>query len=55
MADEQKQRYKEARNKRDKDKYCNMTDEERQKKKEYQKEYRKNKDIKKIETNAIKI
>ena len=36
MTDEQKQRYKEARNKR------NMTDEERQKKKEYQKEYRKN-------------
>ena len=29
MIDEQKQRYKEARSKRDKDKYCNMTDEER--------------------------
>ena len=42
MTDEQKQRYKEARNKRDKDKYRNMTDKERQKKKEYQKEYRKN-------------
>ena len=42
MTDEQKQRYKEARNKRDKDKYRNMTDEEKQKKKEYQKEYRKN-------------
>ena len=41
MTDEQKQRYKEARNKCDKDKYCNMTDEERQKKKKYQKEYRK--------------
>ena len=37
-----KQRYKEARNKHDKDKYHNMTDEERQKKKEYLKEYRKN-------------
>ena len=32
-----KQRYKEARNERDKDKYHNMTDEERQEKKEYQK------------------
>ena len=31
MTDEQKQRYKEARNKRDKDKYRNMSDEERQK------------------------
>ena len=41
MTDEQKQRYKEARNKCDKDKYCNRTDEERQKKKKYQKEYRK--------------
>ena len=41
MTDEQKQRYKEARNKRDKDKYRNMTDEQRQKKKQYQKEYRK--------------
>ena len=29
MIDEQKQRYKEAGSKRDKDKYCNMTDEER--------------------------
>ena len=34
MTDEQKQRYKEARNKRDKDKYRNMTDEERQRYKE---------------------
>ena len=42
ITDQQKQRYKEARNKHDKDKYRNMTDEERQKKKEYQKEYRKN-------------
>ena len=41
MTDEQKHRYKKARKKRDKYKYCNMTDEERQKKKEYQKEYRK--------------
>ena len=39
MTDEKKQIYKEATNKRDKDKYRNMTDEERQKKKEYQKEY----------------
>ena len=37
MTDEQKQKYKEARNKCNKDKCCNMTDEERQKKKEYQK------------------
>ena len=29
MTDEQKQKYKEARNKRNKDKYRNMTDEER--------------------------
>ena len=33
MTDEQKQKYKEARNKRDKDKYHNMTDEQKQKKK----------------------
>ena len=31
MTDEQKQRYKEARNRHDRDKYNNMTDEERQK------------------------
>ena len=42
MTGEQKQRYKEARNKRDKDKYHNMTDKERQKKKDYEREYRKN-------------
>ena len=42
MTDEQKQRHKEVRNKRDKDKYRNMTDEGIQKNKEYQKEYRKN-------------
>ena len=30
MTDEQKQKYKEARNERNKGKYCNMTDEERQ-------------------------
>ena len=42
MLDEQKQKYKEARNKRNKDKYHTMTDGERQKNKEYQKEYRKN-------------
>ena len=42
MIDEQKQRYKEARNKRDKDKYHNMNDEQKQKEKNYQKNYRKN-------------
>ena len=42
MTDEQKQKYKEAKNKRNKDKYHNMTDKERQKNNEYQKEYRKN-------------
>ena len=41
MTDEQKQRYKEAKNKRDKDKYHSMTDEEKQKKKDYQKECKK--------------
>ena len=30
MTDEQKQRYKQAKNKRDRDKYHNMTNEERQ-------------------------
>ena len=47
MSDEQKQKYREARNKRDKDKYHSMTDEQKQKyleaKKDRQKEYRKNK------------
>ena len=42
MIDEQKQKYKEARNKRDIYKYHNMTDEQKQKMKVYQKEYRKN-------------
>ena len=42
MADEQKQRYREAKNKRDKDKYHNITDEQKQKEKDYQKNYRKN-------------
>ena len=42
MTDEQKQRYREARNKRDKDKYHNMTVEEKQKKKDRQKEYKRN-------------
>ena len=37
MTDEQNQRYKEARNKSDKDKYCNMTDEEKQKRKNIRK------------------
>ena len=39
MTDEQKQKYKEARNERKKDKYHNMTDEQKQKIKDYQKEY----------------
>ena len=33
MSDEQRQRYREAKNKCDKYKYCNMTDEQKQKKK----------------------
>ena len=37
MTDEQKQRCKEDKNKRDKDKYHNMTDEQKQKEKDYQK------------------
>ena len=41
MTDEQKQRYREAKNKRDKDKCHNMTDEQKQKEKDYQKNYRK--------------
>ena len=41
MTDEQKQRYKENRNKRNKDKYYSMTGEQKQKMKDYQKEYRK--------------
>ena len=42
MTDEQKQRYKEARNKHNRDKYNNMTDEERQKYKDHKKKYKKN-------------
>ena len=38
MSDEQKQRHREATNKRNKDKYHNMTDEERQKYKDRQKD-----------------
>ena len=41
MCDKQKQRYKEARNKRYKDKHHSMTDKEKQKKKDYQKEHKK--------------
>ena len=37
MSDEQKQRYREARNKCDKHKYRNMTDEQKQKEKDRQK------------------
>ena len=39
---EQKQRYKKARNRHDRDKYNNMTDEERQKYKDHKKKYKKN-------------
>ena len=59
MTDEQKQRYKEARNKHDKDKYHNMTDEQKQK--DYQKEYKKNmtdeqkQRYRELEINVIKI
>ena len=37
MSDEQKQRYREARDKCGKYKYCNMTDEQKQKEKNHQK------------------
>ena len=37
MSDEQKQRYREARDKCGKFKYCNMTDEQKQKEKDHQK------------------
>ena len=39
MSDEQKQRYREARDKCGKYKYCNMTDDQKQKEKDYQKKY----------------
>ena len=42
MTDQEKQRYKENRNKHNRDKCYNMTDEQKQKMKDYQKEYRKN-------------
>ena len=42
MTDEQKQRYKEAKNKRDRDKYHNMTGEERQKYKDHKKNIKRN-------------
>ena len=41
MSDEQKQRYREARDKCGKYKYCNMTDEQKQKEKDHQKKYKK--------------
>ena len=41
MTDEQKQRYKEAKNKRNRDKYYSMTDEERQKYKDHKKNIKK--------------
>ena len=40
MTHEQKQRYKEAKNKRDRDKYHNMKDEERQKYKDHKRKYK---------------
>ena len=39
MSDEQKQRYREARDKCGKYKYCNMTDDQKQKEKDCQKKY----------------
>ena len=42
MSDEQKQRYRETRNKCGKYKYCNMTDEQKQKERDRKIEYRKN-------------
>ena len=41
MSDEQKQRYREARDKCGKYKYCNMTDEQKQKELHRQKKYKK--------------
>ena len=43
MSDEQKQRYREARDKCVKYKYCNMSDEQKQKEKDSQKKYKKKK------------
>ena len=40
MSDEQKQRYREVKNKCGKYKYCNMTDEQNQKEKDCQKKYK---------------
>ena len=55
--DEEKQKYKEAKNRRDRDRYNKMTDEEKQKHKKniktYQKSKNKNKEI--IKNNAQKI
>ena len=42
MTDEEKQKYKKAKDKRDIDRYNKMTDEHKQKIKDRQKEYRKN-------------
>ena len=42
MSDEQKQKYKENRNKHNKDKYNKMTDEQKQKIKDYQRGYKRN-------------
>ena len=46
MTDEQKQKYKEAKNKHDRDRYNEMTDEEKQKHKKYIKTYEKRKNKK---------
>ena len=56
MTDEEKQRYKEAKNKRDRDRYNKMTDEEKQKHKKNIKTYQKSKSKKEeiIEKNIIK-
>ena len=42
MSDEQKQKYKENRNKRNKDKYTKMIAKQKQKIKDYQREYKRN-------------
>ena len=53
MSDEQKQRYREARDKCVKYKYCNMSDEQKQKEKDYLREYYKKYYIEKKLSNKI--
>ena len=57
MTDEQKLKYKEAKNKRDRDRYNKMTDEEKQKHKKNIKTYQKSKNKKEeiIKNNIQKI